>query len=104
MSGRGKGGKGLGKWVTTNSSLVLSVVDHWFSLFLSSFNRGGAKRHRKILRDNIQGITKPVRSRTSMVFFNNILTVPLARPFAVLPDVEVLSVSQVSFTKKHVVF
>lgn len=29
MSGRGKGGKGLGK--------------------------GGAKRHRKILRDNIQG-------------------------------------------------
>ena len=34
MSGRGKGGKGLGK--------------------------GGAKRHRKILRDNIQGITKPV--------------------------------------------
>ena len=32
MSGRGKGGKGLGK--------------------------GGAKRHRKILRDNIQGITK----------------------------------------------
>ena len=32
MSGRGKGGKGLGK--------------------------GGAKRHRIILRDNIQGITK----------------------------------------------
>ena len=33
MSGRGKGGKGLGK--------------------------GGAKRHKKVLRDNIQGITKP---------------------------------------------
>ena len=32
MSGRGKGGKGLGK--------------------------GGAKRHRKVLRDNIQGVTK----------------------------------------------
>merc|ERR1719430_2563290 len=32
MTGRGKGGKGLGK--------------------------GGAKRHRKVLRDNIQGITK----------------------------------------------
>ncbi len=31
MTGRGKGGKGLGK--------------------------GGAKRHRKVLRDNIQGIT-----------------------------------------------
>merc|ERR1712098_889521 len=37
MTGRGKGGKGLGK--------------------------GGAKRHRKILRDNIQGITKPAISR-----------------------------------------
>merc|ERR1712000_628098 len=34
---RGKGGKGLGK--------------------------GGAKRHRKILRDNIQGITKPAIRR-----------------------------------------
>lgn len=33
MSGRGKGGKGLGK--------------------------GGFKRHRKVLRDNILGITKP---------------------------------------------
>ncbi|GAA6028543.1 hypothetical protein NBRC10512_007865 [Rhodotorula toruloides] len=37
LSGRGKGGKGLGK--------------------------GGAKRHRKILRDNIQGITKPAIRR-----------------------------------------
>ena len=37
MSGRGKGGKGLGK--------------------------GGAKRHRKIMRDNIQGITKPAIRR-----------------------------------------
>ena len=37
MSGRGKGGKGLGK--------------------------GGAKRHRKVLRDNIQGITKPATRR-----------------------------------------
>jgi histone H4 len=35
--GRGKGGKGLGK--------------------------GGAKRHRKVLRDNIQGITKPAIRR-----------------------------------------
>ncbi|KAJ7767018.1 histone-fold-containing protein [Mycena maculata] len=34
MSGRGKGGKGLGK--------------------------GGAKRHRKILRDNIQVLTSPL--------------------------------------------
>ena len=37
MSGRSKGGKGLGK--------------------------GGAKRHRKVLRDNIQGITKPAIRR-----------------------------------------
>jgi histone H4 len=37
MSGRGKGGYGLGK--------------------------GGAKRHRKVLRDNIQGITKPAIRR-----------------------------------------
>ena len=39
MSGRGKGGKGLGK--------------------------GGAKRHRKVLRDNIQGITKPAIRRSA---------------------------------------
>ena len=37
MSGRGKGRKGLGK--------------------------GGVKRHRKVLRDNIQGITKPAIRR-----------------------------------------
>ncbi|XP_078733475.1 histone H4-like [Lampetra fluviatilis] len=37
MSGRGKGGKGLCK--------------------------GGTKRHRKVLRDNIQGITKPANRR-----------------------------------------
>jgi hypothetical protein len=37
VAGRGKGGKGLGKT--------------------------GAKRHRKILRDNIQGITKPAIRR-----------------------------------------
>ena len=37
MSGRGKGGKGLGK--------------------------GGAKRHRKVLRYNIKGITKPAIRR-----------------------------------------
>ncbi|XP_062892445.1 histone H4-like [Mobula hypostoma] len=37
MSGRGKGGKGLGK--------------------------GGAKPHRKMLRDNIQDITKPAIRR-----------------------------------------
>lgn len=37
MTGRGKGAKGLGK--------------------------GGAKRHRRVLRDNIMGITKPALRR-----------------------------------------
>ena len=37
MFGQGKGGKGLGK--------------------------GGAKRHRKVLRDNIQGISRPAIRR-----------------------------------------
>ena len=37
MTGRGKGGKGLGK--------------------------AGAKRHRKLMKDNIQGITKPAIRR-----------------------------------------
>lgn len=37
MTGRGKGGKGLGK--------------------------GGAKRHKKVMRDNILGITKPAIRR-----------------------------------------
>ncbi len=37
MSGRGKGGKGYGK--------------------------GGAKRHRRVLRDNIKGITNPAIRR-----------------------------------------
>ena len=37
MSGRGKGGKGLGK--------------------------GGAKRHKKVHRDEIQGVTKPAIRR-----------------------------------------
>jgi len=46
MSGRGKGGKGLGK--------------------------GGAKRHRKVLRDNIQGITKPA-IRVLKVFLENVI-------------------------------
>lgn len=37
MSGRGKGGKGLGK--------------------------GGAKRHRKVIRESINGVTKPAIRR-----------------------------------------
>ena len=46
MSGRGKGGKGLGK--------------------------GGAKRHRKILRDNIQ--VSNVSALASSVFATSVLT------------------------------
>lgn len=33
-------------------------------MVFQGLGKGGAKRHRKILRDNIQGITKPVRLRT----------------------------------------
>ena len=40
MSGRGKGGKGLGK--------------------------GGAKRHRKVLRDNIQGTLQALKHSCSV--------------------------------------
>ena len=39
-----------GSWVTRLTDATLSF-------------RGGAKRHRKILRDNIQGITKPAIRR-----------------------------------------
>lgn len=52
----GKGGKGLGK--------------------------GGAKRHRKILRDNIQGITKPaIRRLARRGGVKRISASKLTRPF-----------------------
>ena len=41
MSGRGRDGKGLGK----------------------GLGKAGAQRHRKVIRDNIQGITKPAIRR-----------------------------------------
>ena len=50
-----------------NSSLIQSIID---TDVLSlggkggkGLGKGGAKRHRKILRDNIQGITKPAIRR-----------------------------------------
>ena len=43
MTEHGKGGKGLGK--------------------------GGAKRHRKVLHDNIQGITKPASRRLARLWW-----------------------------------
>ena len=46
MSGCGKGGTGLGK-----------------APLPSGLGKGGAKRHRKVLRDNIQGVTKPAIRR-----------------------------------------
>jgi hypothetical protein len=62
MSGRGKGGKGLGKYVS-----FVVVVDPcpllYRTVLIYNYDRGGAKRHRKILRDNIQGITKPAIRR-----------------------------------------
>ena len=36
---------------------------HAISVLMRHHPRGGAKRHRKILRDNIQGITKPAIRR-----------------------------------------
>lgn len=35
--------------------------------FQQGLGKGGAKRHRKILRDNIQGITKPVSPLASII-------------------------------------
>lgn len=46
MSGRGKGGK-VRQW------LLFKFL--FSNLFLQGLGKGGAKRHRKILRDNIQG-------------------------------------------------
>jgi histone H4 len=56
MSGRGKGGKGLGK--------------------------GGAKRHRKILRDNIQGMFLACLSITSVTHWVSGITKPAIRRLA----------------------
>ena len=82
MSGRGKGGKGLGK--------------------------GGAKRHRKVLRDNIQvcwllNLASFLRFRsTNFVIPTRICSnrVSPSQPFVVWLVVEVLSVSLVSSTKR----
>ena len=51
MSGRGKGGK-----VCMLAFLSILVVMCRFRR-LQGLGKGGAKRHRKILRDNIQGTT-----------------------------------------------
>jgi histone H4 len=53
MSGRGKGGKVCSTIRPPLQSLTI----------LQGLGKGGAKRHRKILRDNIQGITKPAIRR-----------------------------------------
>ena len=58
MTGRGKGGKGLGK--------------------------GGAKRHRKVLRDNIQGITKPAIRRLDVHASSRLRRSSARRPFATI--------------------
>ncbi|KAG5462895.1 MAG: hypothetical protein BJ554DRAFT_2974 [Olpidium bornovanus] len=102
MSGRGKGGKGLGKGgecsglhftarhvarggrrledafsdnpengsvyqahvsAAGSSHRRVVLLTFWSSLPARLFECEGAKRHRKILRDNIQGITKPAIRR-----------------------------------------
>ena len=42
---------------------MISCVARSNLLVLQGLGKGGAKRHRKILRDNIQGITKPAIRR-----------------------------------------
>ncbi|XP_024947401.1 histone H4 isoform X1 [Cephus cinctus] len=59
MTGRGKGGKGLGKGGAKRHRKVLR--DNIQGITKPA--KGGAKRHRKVLRDNIQGITKPAIRR-----------------------------------------
>lgn len=75
MSGRGKGGKGLGK--------------------------GGAKRHRKILRDNIQGEW----ARDSVQETDSVALQVSRSPLSVVLPAEVVSsVSLASSTRRPVVF
>lgn len=46
--------------------------------------RGGAKRHRKILRDNIQGITKPAIRAYILVYYG--ARVLMVCPYPVRPS------------------
>ena len=66
-----------GSWKVRIQYLTLSCSDTTYGLC-----RGGAKRHRKILRDNIQGITKPV-CHLFTVFTSYISLNKFARPFVV---------------------
>ena len=50
MSGRGKGGK------VRLASFLFSCLEAYVCLRDQGLGKGGAKRHRKILRDNIQGM------------------------------------------------
>ena len=73
-------------------------------MFTQGLGKGGAKRHRKILRDNIQGITKPV-SFLFAVIYGALFTKPHHfRPFVASPVVVVSNESPASFTKRLAVF
>ena len=65
MSGRGKGGMfQLVVIAKVYSICLLANSTHNLSLPTGKgLGKGGAKRHRKVLRDNIQGITKPAIRR-----------------------------------------
>ena len=80
------------------------VVDHMSLVALQGLGKGGAKRHRKILRDNIQGITKPVCFSPPYSLLCAVLTAhKIARLFVALPAVEVSNVFPASSTKRPVV-
>lgn len=65
MSGRGKGGKGESTFTSLDSRITSSSFADplVLSFVLLGLGKGGAKRHRKVLRDNIAGITKPAIRR-----------------------------------------
>lgn len=59
MSGRGKGGKVLPVPVASDHTAIDLLAS-------KGLGKGGAKRHRKILRDNIQGMRTVASPFSSM--------------------------------------
>jgi len=60
---RAIGGKGIGGMVNPQLKSIDGKGNKGSGLGKRGLGKGGAKRHRKVLRDNIQGITKPAIRR-----------------------------------------